>query len=292
MPNDRIEDLLQLKLKAIEIRRRIVRMIHFGNAGHIGTALSVTDILTALYYNIMTLDPARPRWDDRDRCVLSKGNGAAALYAVLGDKGYFSKDLLESYCFDGSPLIAHTDIQIAGVESSTGSLGHGLPIGVGMALSQKTDKKKARVFVVHGDGECNEGSVWEAAMTAYKYKLDNLTVIVDHNKLQATGYVKDVMPLEPFVEKWEAFGFAVRRIDGHDMGALVKTLKAVPFKKGRPSAIIADTVKAKGLPFLENDVISHYRPPNKEQMEKAMKDFDRMAMELQKRPAKGKRGRK
>jgi len=287
MENKKITNIVELEKIAVQVRKKILTMIYRGRTSHIGSAMSCVDILTALYYNIMNIDPKNPDDINRDICILSKGNGAAALYAVLGLKGFFSQEILGNYCFDGSKLIGHTDLQVAGVEASTGSLGHGLPMGVGFAIAAKNDARPTRVFIVHGDGECNEGSVWEAVMAAAKYKLDNLIVIVDTNKLQATGYSKDVMPMEPLPDKFEAFGWKSMRIDGHNMAQIVDALSKVPFEKDKPSVIVADTIKAKGLKFFENQLISHYRPPSDEQYKIAMEDFNKLEEELNKKLLQG-----
>lgn len=212
-----------------------------------------------LYDDVLHFRPTEPRWDERDRCILSKGHGCLALYAVLADKGFFPREELARQCMPGALLGGHPDPHIPGVEASTGSLGHGLGLGVGMALAARMRKAAHRVFVVMGDGELQEGSVWEAALTAAKYRLSNLVAIVDYNKLQSYGPVGDVLPLEPLGAKWQAFGFAVREVDGHDVRALRDVFAALPFDTGKPNIVIAHTIKGKGIPFAENDPDWHHK---------------------------------
>ena len=271
------DTIIKLKEQACNIRKKILKMIVDARAAHIGTSLSSVEILVALYFSVLNVDPQNPEWEDRDRFILSKGNGAAALYATLAERGFFPVKTLDTFAQNGSTLIGHADLQVPGVEASTGSLGLGLSVGVGMSLAGKSDNRSYRVFVLLGDGECDEGSVWEAAMSASHYKLDNLTAVIDHNKLQATGFVKEVMSQDPILEKWRSFGWSAREIDGHNMEELLKTLKETPFEKNKPSAIIAHTVKGKGISFLENDVISHYKCPNEEETAQAIKELEQAA---------------
>jgi transketolase len=218
--------------------------------------------------------PARPDWPDRDRFIFSKGHAAAALYAVLAEQGFFPLQWLDDYCRDGSPLLGHVTATVPGVDLSTGSLGHGLPVACGMALAGRRKRLPQRVFCLLSDGECDEGSVWEAALFAPHHYLDNLTVIVDHNKLQGFGTVKEVLRLEPLAAKWQAFRWSVREIDGHDLSALEETLSAVPFEPGRPSAIVAHTVKGKGVSYMEHRLAWHYRTPDAGALQQALYEVE------------------
>jgi transketolase len=227
--------------------------------GHVGSPLSLVEIVRVLYDDVLDVRPAEPEWPDRDRFILSKGHGCLALYAILADHGFFPKDELKRHCKPGALLGGHVDAGIPGIEASTGSLGHGLPIGVGAAIAVRLRRRNSRVFVVLGDGELDEGSVWEAALAASKHKLDHLTAIVDYNKLQSYGRVDEVLPLEPLVDKWRAFGFAVREVDGHDVEALRETFAALPFDPGKPNAIIAHTLKGRGIAQAELDANWHHK---------------------------------
>lgn len=249
-----------LDLRSKEYRKEILKIIECARRGHIGSALSIVEILRVLYEDTLSVRPKEPSWPDRDRFILSKGHGCLALYAMLAEKGFFPKDTLKTFCQFDSILGGHPDAgKIPGVEASTGSLGHGLPIGAGISLSAKLDKKAFRTFVLMGDGECNEGSVWEAAMFAAKHKLDNLTGIVDYNKMQCFGNTCEVLDLEPFADKWRSFGFEVREVDGHDVAALRKELSGVPFKKGKPSLLVCHTLKGKGIKKLEANADWHHK---------------------------------
>lgn len=245
---------------AWRIRRHGVEMTHRTGASHIGTVLSVADIIAVLYVDVLRCRPEMPRWEERDRFVLSKGHAAIALYGALAETGFFPAEELCGFYQDGSSLIGHVSHHVPGVEFSTGSLGHGLPAAVGMALAAKQDGKKWRTYAVLGDGECNEGSVWEGAQTAAFFGLDNLTVIVDHNRLQSLDFCENTMLTGTLAEKWRAFGWHVTQVDGHDHDAL-RTALAERIS-GKPTAIIAHTVKGKGVPFMENDVLWHYRFPH------------------------------
>lgn len=227
--------------------------------GHVGSPLSLVEIVRVLYDDVLNVRPAEPNWPDRDRFILSKGHGCLGLFAVLADHGFFSKDELKRHCKPGALLGGHVDAHVPGVEASTGALGHGLAIGVGAALAARMRGRGSRVFVVMGDGELNEGSVWEAALAASKHKLDHLTAIVDYNKLQSYGRVDEVMPLEPLVDKWRAFGFAVREVDGHSVTALRDAFAALPFAAGKPSAIIAHTLKGRGISYAELNAEWHHK---------------------------------
>ena len=252
------------------IRADALRMVHRAKASHIGSSLSMADLLAVLYGGVLRVDPARPDWPERDRFILSKGHGAAAAYAVLAEAGFFPLEWLETYCQDGSRLAGHLTRGVPGVELSTGSLGHGLPVGCGMALAAKHDAAPYRVFVLLSDGELDEGSNWEAILFAPHHKLDNLVAIVDYNKIQSFGSVAQVLDLDPLAEKWRAFGWAVREIDGHDHAQIAGTLAGVPFEPGRPSAIIAHTVKGKGVSFMEDLLAWHYKSPDDQQLATAL----------------------
>jgi len=245
--------------RSIELRRRIVHVLGRGGRGHLGTSLSPVEILRVLFDSVLRYDPNNPKWSQRDRFILSKGHGCIALYVLLQEKGFFPEEELWKFCkFDGI-LGGHPDPKVPGIEVSTGSLGHGLPIGVGMALNAKYEKASHRVFVVLGDGECDEGSVWEAAMSAAKHKLDNLVVMIDYNKHQSYASTYEVLDLEPFADKWRSFGFSCREVDGHDVAALEQEFAYVPFERGQPSAIICHTVKGKGIAFAENNLKWHHK---------------------------------
>jgi transketolase len=227
--------------------------------GHVGSPLSLVEIVRVLYDDILKVRPVEPDWIDRDRFILSKGHGCLALYAVLADHGFFSKDELKLHCKSGALLGGHVDAHVPGVEASTGALGHGLPIGVGTAIAARLRGRGSRVFVVMGDGELDEGSVWEAALAASKHKLDHLTAIVDYNKLQSYGRIDDVLPLEPLADKWRAFGFGVREIDGHSVTALREAFGSLPFSPGKPNTIIAHTLKGRGISFAELNAEWHHK---------------------------------
>lgn len=264
----------ELILRSKEIRRDIVTVVARVNISHIGTALSYVDILTALYFNVANIDPKNPMKSDRDRIISSKGHGSIGLIATLANRGFFPKKKLEEYCSDGSLLTGHiTKDSVPGVETTTGSLGHGLPLGLGMALALRADKLKSKVYAILSDGELDEGSNWEAILAAGNFGLDNLVVIVDYNKIQSLGTVREVMDLEPMVQKWESFKWAVRRIDGHNFNELIKTLSTCPFERGKPSVVIADTIKGKGISFMENRLEWHYKVPDPEQLEQALEEL-------------------
>lgn len=259
MKNDIPKNLVPLDERSRHLRKQIVRVLERGGRGHLGTSLSLVEILRVLFDSVLRYDPKNPDWPERDRFILSKGHGCITLYVLLQEKGFFPEEELWKFCrFDGI-LGGHPDPKVPGIEVSTGSLGHGLPIAVGMAVAAKRRDAKHRVVVVLGDGECDEGSVWEAAMSASKHRLDNLVALVDYNKQQSYGSTYEVLDLEPFAAKWEAFGFAVREVDGHDVVALERTLADVPFAKDRPSMIICHTVKGKGISFAENNMKWHHK---------------------------------
>jgi transketolase len=249
-------------------------MVHRTNASHIGSSLSMTDLLAVLYGGVLRVDPTQPKWPERDRFILSKGHGAAAGYAVLAESGFFPVEWLDTYCQDGSKLPGHLTRGAPGVEFSTGSLGHGLPVGAGLALAASRSGSPSRVFVMLSDGELDEGSNWEAILFAAHHGLDNLVAIVDFNKIQSFGTVAEVMRLDPLAEKWRAFGWACREIDGHDHDAIAAALKAVPHEPGRPTAIVAHTIKGKGVSFMENTLAWHYKSPNDEQLAQALAELE------------------
>ena len=260
-----------LRRQARSVRRDVMTTLLSAGSGHVGGSLSCVDVLTALYFHAMRVDPKNPRWPDRDRFVLSKGHASAALCPVLAELGFFSRELLDTFNQLDSPFSMHPDmLKIPGVDMSTGSLGHGLPIALGMALAAQLKKKSYRTFVLLGDGELAEGSVWEAAMAAAHFKVDSLLAVVDRNRLQVDDFTQTVMELEPLADKWRAFGWSVQEIDGHDMAAVVDAIAAFPFEAGRPSVIIAHTVKGKGLPFAENRVDFHYPDVDREMVDKAV----------------------
>jgi transketolase len=269
LPQEKIQELKSISRS---IRRHIIEMTTEAGSGHPGGSLSGADILTALYFHVMKVDPQNPDWPDRDRFVLSKGHAAPVLYAALAEKGYFPKEELLKLRKLGSMLQGHPDMKgTPGVEMSTGSLGQGLSAANGMALAAKLDGKSYRVFALLGDGECQEGQIWEAAMTAAHYKLDNLTAFVDHNGLQIDGPIEDVMSPESIQEKFKAFGWHVVDIDGHDFEQIIDAVEEAKSTKGKPTAIVAKTVKGKGVPFMENEAGWHGKAPSKEQAEEALK---------------------
>ena len=242
------------------LRRLVIRALAGGERGHIGSSMSLIEILRVLYDDVLRQRPDEPDWRERDRCILSKGHGCLALYAILADLGFFPLEELDRFCHHDGKLGGHPEAhKVPGVEASTGALGHGLSIGLGMALAARMDGRDSRVFVVTGDGEINEGSVWEAAMTAAKHRLSNLTVLIDYNKLQSAGPTAEILDLEPLADKWRAFGFAVAEVDGHDVAALRGLLTRLPLESERPTAVICHTVKGKGIGFAEGDAGWHHK---------------------------------
>jgi transketolase len=270
-----LNEILKLQYTALNIRRNILRLIRAGEAGHVGGALSSVEIVTALYFNLMNIDPSQPKWSQRDRFVLSAGHKCLVLYAALAERGFFDVSVLDTYGALDSKIPGHPNMhKLPGVESNTGALGHGLSIAGGMALGLRMDKSKSRVFVLMGDGELAEGSNWEAASASSMHKLDNLIVFVDRNKLQISGPTIEVMSYEPLDERWRSFGWGVKVIDGHNLDTILNTVKRAPFEKGKPSVIIADTLKSKGLSFAEGKVSYHYWKANPDEMEQAERDLD------------------
>ena len=265
----------ELKEFATRVRGHVTRMTHHSRASHIGTSFSIVDVLTALYHGVLKVDPSRPEWPDRDRFILSKGHGCAALYATLAELGFFPVDWLDTFYQNGSHLVGHaTHTQVPGVEVSTGSLGHGLSIACGMALVAKRSDTENRVFALLSDGECDEGSTWEAVLFAGHHRLDNLVAIVDYNKIQSLGRVEEVLDLEPLADKWRAFRWEVREIDGHDFGEIESALGSVPVQPGKPTCIIAHTVKGKGVSFMEDRLLWHYRAPDDEEFQQALAEIE------------------
>ncbi|MGQ0811182.1 MAG: transketolase [Nitrospiraceae bacterium] len=260
---------------AKKIRQHVLRMTHRAKSSHVGTSFSMADLLAVLYSDVLQVDPKNPDWPDRDRFILSKGHGCAGLYAVLAERGFFPLTWLDNFYQNGSRLPGHvTNHGIPGIEVSTGALGHGLSIACGMSLVAKREQRSHRVFVLLSDGECDEGSLWEAVLLAPHHKLDNLIAIVDYNKIQSLGAVKDILDLDPLAAKWEAFGWNVRTIDGHDLNQIDRTLRSVPFTRGRPSCIIANTVKGKGVSFMENQILWHYRAANQQEYLRALQELE------------------
>jgi len=264
--NSGLQNGRDLKDLAQSIRIHTLRMIHSAKSSHAGSCLSMADLLAVLYGRALRVDPSRPDWPDRDRFVLSKGHAAAALYAVLAEKGFFPKSWLRTFYQNGSRLAGHITHGVPGVEVSTGSLGHGLPLACGMALAAKRDESAYRVFALLSDGECDEGSTWEAMLFAGHHRLDNLIVIIDYNKIQSIGRVEEVLDLEPFAAKWAACRWSVREIDGHDLSELESALSSVPFTRGMPSCLIAHTVKGKGVSYMEDKLLWHYRSPSEDDL--------------------------
>ena len=248
-----------LDAKSKMLRTTIVRMLEAGGRGHVGSALSLVEIIRVLYDDVLRHDPKNPKWRDRDRFILSKGHGCMALYAVLQEHGYFPEVELSNFCKPDGLLGGHPEITIPGIEASTGALGHGMPIGIGMALSARYESANHRVFVAVGDGESNEGSIWEAALSAGKHRLSNLTVLIDYNKNQSYGSTYEVQDLEPLADKWLAFGFAVAEVDGHDVSQLQSVLSEMPLDANKPSVVICHTVKGKGFSSVENNLEWHHK---------------------------------
>ena len=274
LQNRQTPKAMDLKELVARVRRHSVVMTHRANASHLGTSLSMVELLAVLYGKVLRVDPADPDWPDRDRFVLSKGHGCAAYYAVLAEVGFFPLEWLETFYQNGSRLAGHaTHTNVPGIEISTGSLGHGLSVATGMALVGKRDSRPERIFCLLSDGECDEGSTWEPILFAPQHKLDNLVAIVDYNKIQSLGTVKEVMDLEPFADKWRAFGWVVREIDGHSLDEIQAALEQIPCKPGRPSCIIAHTVKGKGISFMEDKLLWHYRSPQDEEYSAALAEL-------------------
>jgi transketolase len=258
---------------ARQIRTETVKMVAQAKASHVGGALSMTDLLAVLYAEILRVRPDAPGWLERDRFILSKGHCCTALYATLALRGFFAVKELETYGQNGSRLMSHISHKVPGVEFSTGSLGHGLGFGCGKALAAKRRGENWRVFVLLSDGELDEGSNWEAVLFAPQHKLDNLIALVDYNKIQSLGSVKEVLDLDPLAGKFRAFRWAVKEVDGHDHDAIRAALQSLPFEPGKPSCLIAHTVKGKGVDFMEDKLLWHYRTPDAEQVKSALEQL-------------------
>ena len=266
--------LESLKKKVLEIRREIVTMVHRANSGHVGGSLGAADIVVALYYHIMKHQPKNPGWQDRDRFILSKGHCTPVIYAVLADLGYFPMEDLKTFRRPGSHLQGHPyQPKTPGIDASTGTLGLGISTGVGMALAAKLKKQEHYYYILCGDGEIQEGQVWEAGMFANKYRLNNIIAFVDRNYLQTDGNSEDIMPLDPLIPKWESFGWKVYEIDGNDFPSIIETVDNAKKENRRPTMIIANTVKGKGVSFMENVASWHGTPPAKSDFENAMKEL-------------------
>jgi len=258
---------------ANRLRKHVLDMIHKVRTSHIGSCYSIIDILTVLYFEILKVDSKNPSMPERDRFILSKGHAGAAVYAVLAEKGFFEVEELESYVQNGSKLLGHISHDVPGVEASTGALGHGLGIGCGIAFVGKKECSGHRVFVLISDGECDEGSTWEAALFAQHHELDNLIVIIDYNKFQSLGKTNEVINLEPLASKWHSFGWSVQEIDGHNFEQIEKAFKDIPYETEKPSCIIAHTTKGKGVSFMENKLIWHYYSPDADEYKMAAKEL-------------------
>ena len=268
------ETVKTLELKSIIQRRLILKMIYEAKAGHTGGSLSCVDILNVLYNHVMNITPVNFSDVNRDHYIHSKGHSVEALYAVLADKGFFNQEKLKTTEKYGSDFIGHPTRKVPGIEQNTGALGHGLSIAVGMALAAKKDGKNNRVFTILGDGEITEGSIWEASASASNFHLDNLVAIIDRNTLQITGRTEDVMVMEPIEDKFEAFGFAVRWVDGHSIPDMIELFDNFPFEEGKPNLVIAHTVKGKGISFMEDQVGWHHHVPTEAEYITAMRELD------------------
>ena len=269
------ERVAEARRFAREIRRHALHMVHRVNSSHIGSALSMADLLAVLYTDALRLDPARPEWGDRDRFILSKGHATCGVYAAVALRGFMPLAALDAYGMDGSDLMAHVSHKVPGVEFSTGALGHGLPFGTGKAHAAKLAGAAWRVFVMLGDGEMDEGSNWEALLFAAHHRLDNLVCLVDYNNLQSLTTVAETLALEPLDAKLRAFGCGVREVDGHDHARIAEALRAVPFEAGKPSVLIARTTKGKGVSYMENQVAWHYRAPSRDLLAQALEELER-----------------
>lgn len=267
------KELCDFQYQAVRIRADAVMMTNLQKSGHVGSSLSMADILVVLFEKILKVDPKNPKAPDRDRFILSKGHAAAGLYSIMAAKGFFPQDWLNTYYCDNGKLSGHISHHVPGVEFSTGSLGHGLPVAVGMALAARRQINPNRVFCLMSDGDCNEGSTWEAIMFAAQHKLKNLTAIVDYNKVQALGFSKDILNLEPFAEKMRLFGWGVKEIDGHNYEQILDALSVMPFESDKPSVLIAHTIKGKGISYMENTVSCHYKCVADDKIEDAYKEL-------------------
>ena len=269
-------EIQELEKKARKIRKDIIDEVYYAKSGHPGGSLSIADILTVLYFKEMKLNPEKPNWEDRDRLILSKGHCTPALYSCLANRGFFPIEDLKTFRNINSYLQGHPDKnKVPGVDMTTGSLGQGLSVANGMAIAGKMDEKEYRVYCILGDGEIEEGQIWEAAMASNKYKLDNLCVIVDNNNLQIDGTIEEVMSSYPIDEKFKSFGFQIIKIDGHDIEEIIKAFEVAKNVKDKPTCIIAKKIKGKGISFMENQVVWHGKAPNEEQYEQAIEELKR-----------------
>ncbi|HII65448.1 TPA: transketolase [Candidatus Woesearchaeota archaeon] len=274
------EQVLELKKKAKELRKAIIDIVYKAQSGHPGGSLSEIDMLVALYFSRLNVDPKDPKGKGRDKFVLSKGHASPGLYAVLAEKGFFPKKELDGFRKIGSMLQGHPELATPGIEYAGGSLGQGICFAVGLALAGKLDKSKAKVVVMIGDGEAQEGAVWEASMAAHFHKLDNLIAILDKNQVQETGRTEEVMAIDPAAEKWKAFGWNVAEINGHDMGQVVDALgRAWSMQNGKPTMIVSNTVKGKGVSFMELNHKFHGKAPNEEEYKKAIAEIEAIDVE-------------
>jgi len=268
------ENYIELLNISREIREKILIMHAKSNESHLGSSLSIVDILTVLYFQILNINPIDPYEENRDRFILSKGHAASALYTVLAKRGFFEEELLDSFAENGGKISVHPErFSVPGVEASTGSLGHGLSIGVGIALSAKKDNKSFKTYILMSDGECEEGSIWEAAISASRFKLDNLVGIIDKNKWQAYERTDKIQNLSLLKSKWESFGWSCREVNGHNLQELIQVFRGIPFEVGKPSLIIADTIKGKGVPEIEDKMEWHYKSPKIDELEKFIKSL-------------------
>ena len=271
-------NIKDLQLKSIEYRKTILEIIYNSGAGHTAGSLSCIDILNVLYNNILEINPSNFNSVDRNHYIQSKGHSVEALYTVLCDKGFYTRKELNTLNNFKSHFIGHPTRKIRGIEHNTGALGHGLSVAVGMAIGLKLDKKPYNVFTLLGDGELSEGSIWEGLMSANKYKLDNLTIIIDRNRLQITGKTEDVNPIEPLKEKFLSFGLAVQEVNGNSVKELEKIFKKIPFENNKPNLIIANTTKGSGISFIENEVVWHHKVPNETEFQDALKELEKQKL--------------
>lgn len=268
------EKVETLEVQAEKVRRRLVEIVCKAQAGHIGGGLSAVDVLCALYLDILHIDPKKPKMEGRDRFIMSKGHSVEALYCVLEAAGFIAPELLDTYGEYGTLLAGHPTVKVPGVEVNSGALGHGLSIGVGLAIAAKMDKKPYRTYVLMGDGEQGEGSIYEAAMAGSHYKLDNLIAIIDRNRLQISGCTEDVMNLEPMRQRWEAFGWDVLEMDGNNMGEILDTFEKIDPAGGKPHLIISHTIKGKGISFMEDKASWHHGVPGTDQRDEAVREIN------------------
>jgi transketolase len=275
-----MDKILSLQQKAICIRKRTLQMIFEAKHGHTGGSLSCVDILVALYFCILRYNPANPKDPDRDRFIMSKGHSVESYYCILSEAGFFPGEILNTYGKFNSPLAGHPVASVPGVELNSGSLGHGLSVGVGMALAGKMDNKNYKVWVLMGDGEQDEGSVLEAAMAARHYKLDNLIAIIDRNRMQISGNTEDIMKLDSLTERYNTFGWHTEETDGNNINALINIFRRLPVAAEKPHLVIANTIKGKGISFIENQAVWHHKVPTNEQLEEAIRQLDEQMSKL------------